>query len=77
MFEQEQAKDGIEAEKREIENMEIQKVCECVPDIGQKYTSTRWMITEKFKDNKKIMKACLVCGYKDLHNLKTDSPTYS
>ena len=34
---------------------------------------------EKFKDNKKIMKACLVSrGYEgDLDNLKTDSQTCS
>ena len=34
---------------------------------------------EKFKDKRKIMKACLVvCGYEeDSHNLKTDSPTCS
>ena len=33
---------------------------------------------EKSKDNKKIMKACLVVhGYEeDLPNLKADSPTY-
>ena len=46
--------------------------------MGQKCMSTRWVITKKFKDNNKIMKARLVAhGYKDLHNLKTDSPTCS
>ena len=61
--------------KREIENMEIYGVYECVPDIRQKFISTRWVIMEKFKDKRKIMKACLiVCGYEeDSHNLKTDS----
>ena len=29
----------------------------CVPDIHQKYISTKWVIMEKFKDKRKIMKA--------------------
>ena len=65
----------IDAKKREIENMEIHGVYECLPDIGQEWISTRWVITEKSKDNK-IMKVCLVAhGYEDLYNLKTDSLT--
>ena len=69
----------INAKKTEIENMEIHGVYECVPDIGQKCISTRWVITEKFKDKRKIMKARFItCGYEeDSHNLKTDSPTHS
>ena len=69
----------IDAKKREIENMEIHGVYEYVPDIGQKYISTRWIIMEKFKDKRKIMKACLVAySYEeDSHNLKTDSLTHS
>ena len=35
--EQKWAKDVIDAKKREIENMEIHKVDECVPNIGQKH----------------------------------------
>ena len=59
--------------------MEIHEGYECVLDIGQKCISTRWVITEKFKDKRNIMKAHLVvCGYEeDSHNLKTDSPTCS
>ena len=77
--EQEQAKDVSDAKKTEIENMEIHKVYECVLDMDQKCMSTRWVITEKFKDNKIIMKAHLVaCGYEEyLHNLKTDFLTCS
>ena len=33
-FEQEQGKDVIDSKKREIENMEIHEVYECVPDMG-------------------------------------------
>ena len=77
--EQKQAKEVIDAKKREIENMEIHWVYESVPDIGQKCISTRWVITEKFKDKKKIMKAYRVAhGYEeDSHNMKTDSPICS
>ena len=59
--------------------MEIQRVYEYVPDIGQKCISTKWVIVEKFKDKRKIMKACLVAhGYEEAsYNLKTDSPTCS
>ena len=62
-----------------MENMEIHKIYECVPDMGQKCISTRCVIIGKFKDNMKIMKFHLVvCGYKeDLHNLKTNFPTCS
>ena len=76
MSEQEKAKDVIDAKKREIENMEIHEVYECVPDMGQKCISRRWVIIEK---SKKIIKACFVaCGYEeDLHNLKKDCPTCS
>ena len=70
--EQEQAKYVIDAKKRDIENMEIHEVYECVSGMSQKCISTRW-VTEKSKDNKKIMKA-RAHGYKeDLHNLKIDS----
>ena len=59
--------------------MEIHGAYKCVPDIGQKCISTRWIITGKFKYKRKIMKAHLVaCGYEeDSHNLKTDSSTCS
>ena len=42
-------------------------------------TSTRWVIMEKFKDEKKMMKARFIArGYEeDLHNLKTNSLTCS
>ncbi|GAB1599998.1 hypothetical protein Ahia01_000277300 [Argonauta hians] len=77
--EQEQANDVINAKERELENMKAHEVYECVPNIGQKCISTRWVITEKVKDNKKVMKARLVArGYEEnSHSLKTDSPTCS
>ena len=80
MTEQGQTKEVTDAKKRrEIENMEIHGVYECVPDFGLKWISIRWVIMEKFKDKMKITKACLVArGYKEnSHNLKTDCPTCS
>ena len=69
----------IGAKKRETENIEIDRVYECVPDIGQKCISIRWVITEKFEDKRKIMKAYFVThGYEeDSQELKIDSPTCS
>lgn len=77
--EQEQGQDVIDAKKKELENMKVHEVYECVPDMGQKCISARWVITEKSMNGKKIMKAHLVArGYEeDSHNLKTDSPTCS
>ena len=45
----------------------------CACDIRQKCISTRWVIMEKFKDKRKIMKARIVAwDYEvDSHNLKT------
>ena len=54
--------------------MKMHEVYKCVPDMGQTCISTRWVITEKSKDNKKIMRASLVAStYEDLPNLKKDS----
>ena len=47
--EQKQAKEVIDANKREIENMEIHVVYECVLDIGQKCMSIRWWRNSKIK----------------------------
>ena len=64
-------------QRKEIENMKIHGEYECVPNIGQKCISTRLIIMEKFKDERKIIKVHLVAhGYEeDSHNLKTNSPT--
>lgn len=76
--EQEQSKAVMDAKHKEIKNMNTYEVFECVPYTGQKTISTRWVITEKFKDNQKTMKARLVArGYEENSNLKTDSPTCS
>ena len=46
--------------------MEMHGVYKCVAHIGQKCISTRWVIMEKFRDKKKIMKAGLVeYGYEE------------
>ena len=50
-----------------------------MPDIGQKCISTRWVIMDKYKDKRKIMKAHFVADIyeEDSNNLKTDSPICS
>ena len=60
MSEQKQAKVVIDVKKREIENMEIHEVYVCLPDMGQKCISTRWVITVKSKEIKKRMKSHFV-----------------
>ena len=77
--EQEKLKEVLDAKKKEIENMTSNDVYECVPYTGQKTVSTKWVITEKIKNAKKIVKARLVAkGFEeDSRNLKTDSPTCS
>ena len=40
---EQQAKEVIDAKKRELKNMEIHEACECVPDIGQKCISIWWV----------------------------------
>ena len=47
--EQEQAKEVIDAKKREIESIEIHEVYKCVPDVSQKCISTRWLINGKIQ----------------------------
>ena len=47
-------------------------------DVGQRLISVRWVITQKFKNNKMIYKARLVArGFKEenLNNTRKDSPT--
>lgn len=49
-----------------------------VSNDGQKYAPTRWVLTEKFNDGKKITKARLVArGFEEKHPGKffIDSPT--
>ena len=70
--------DVTEAKLRELQNWFDHKVYVEVPSDGQKYISTRWVLTEKFVNGNKTTKACLVArGFEEDHlaKLHTDSLT--
>ena len=68
----------LEAKERELENWRTHDVYKEVEDNGQKVISTRWVITQKFRDNKLMYKARLVArGFEEenLNDIRKDSPT--
>ena len=69
----------LDAKYKEIDNLVENNVFDVVPDTGQRRISTKWVITEKIKNEKKIIKARLVArGFEEkLENTRTDSPTCS
>ena len=69
----------IDAKFKEISNLVENNVFDVVPDTGQRRISTKWVITEKIKKEKKIIKARLVArGFEEkLENTRTDSLTCS
>ena len=65
-----------EAKAVELGNWAKLEVYEEVEDEGQNFVTTRWVLTEKMKENEVKQKARLVCrGYEDDSNVPTDSPT--
>lgn len=73
------SQDIVDAKKIELENLEKNNVFKVVPFTGQKTVSSRWIITEKFKEGKRIVKARLVArGFEeDSSEMVKDSPTCS
>ena len=70
--------DVKEAKLREMNNWKDHQVYVEVPNEGQNYITTRWVLTEKIIDGKNGVKARLVArGFEEenLKNLRTDSPT--
>ena len=70
--------DFKEAKSRELQSWFNHNVYVEVPNDGQKYISTRWVLTEKFVNGNKTTKARLVArGFEEDHlaKLRTDSPT--
>ena len=69
----------MEAKMREIENMKANDVYDLVPYTGQNTVSSKWVISEKMKNNAPYLKARIVAkGYEeDSSSLRTDSPTCS
>ena len=73
----ESSQDVVNAKEKELQNMIDHDVFEEVENIGQKTISSKWVLTEKFKGGKKLIKARLVArGFEeDSTKLRTDSPT--
>ena len=69
----------VDAKEKELKNMTENDVFQRVPFYGQATISCKWVFTEKFVNEKKVVKACLVArGFEeDSSELHTDSPTSS
>ena len=69
----------VNAKEKELKNMIENDVFERVPFYGQATVSRKWVFTEKFVNERKVVKARLVArGFEeDSSNLRTDSPTCS
>ena len=67
----------VDAKDREINNLKTNDVYEVVPYSNQKTVSSRWVLTEKYKDGERTVKACLVArGFEeDSSSYRKDSPT--
>ncbi len=64
------------AKQSELENWKSFDVYEEVLDQGQPRMSTRWVVTEKVNDERKVIKARLVArGYEEERDVPSDSPT--
>ena len=76
---EEYRQDIVDAKHKELLNLEGNNVFEVIEDVGQKAISSRWVIEEKMKDDKKIVKARLVArGFEEvLVDKRVDSPTCS
>ena len=67
----------LDAKREELGKWKANKVYELVPFTGQKYTSTRWILTDKIISGERKVKARLVAGGFEEKNeeLMKDSPT--
>ena len=65
------------AKQAEIEKWREENVFQEVEEVGQEKISTTWVVTEKLKDGKTVIKARLVArGYEeDKNDIRADSPT--
>ena len=69
----------VDAKEREINNLVTNDVFEVIPYSNQKTISSRWVLTEKFAEGKRKVKARLVArGFEeDSSGFRKDSPTCS
>ena len=76
---QELSEEVIDTRQKELENLSTNDVYEAVPFENQKKIPSCWIITEKFQNGARKVKACLVVrGFEeDMRNLRKDPPTCS
>ena len=68
----------IEAKVNELLNWEKFQLYDEVNDVGQEYMTVQWVVSQKYEDEKRIVKARLVAhGFQEKDRLKKDSPTAS
>ena len=68
----------MKAKEFEVQSWQENDVYEEVEDTGQEFISVRWVITEKLKDGKPVVKARLVArGFEDTSDFRKDSPAWS
>ena len=67
----------IDAKNAELEKFDKFDVYTEVKDVGQKYLLTNWVLTEKWQDEEKIIKARLTIrgDMEETENIRKDSPT--
>ena len=70
-------KECVKAKRTELEKFDEFDVYDEVIDEGQKTIGCRWVLTEKFKEGKKCVKArlCVRGDLEDTQEIRTDSPT--
>ena len=78
--EQECSQEVVDAKDKEVQNLIDNKVFKVVPYTGQKTISSKWVFTEKYKQNgeKKVKARIVARGFEENNkNLRKDSPTCS
>ena len=67
----------VDAKEKEISNLNSNEVYDIVPYTNQRTISSRWVLTEKFKEGERVTKARLVArGFEeDSSKYRKDSPT--
>ena len=68
----------MDAKTTELQRWKEQDVFSIIKNEGQHCLSTTWVITEKEKEGKSVLKARLVVrGYEEMEAIRSDSPTCS
>ena len=75
---EELSQEVVDAKHKEVENLKLNNVYKEVPYTGQKTISSRWVFSEKMKEDGRKVKARLVArGFEEQFDIRKDSPTCS